>query len=410
MSSISEIDRTVASPTRATALLLLVLMAGAALRIAVNDVDEYSPDDEAVYVRTTAFLCQHGWTRYPTLVHDYLANRDAWLYPHPMRWGYFALTTLACTLSTTCDARTLADLSTAAGILSILLIFLFGRELLGDEVALIAAALAVTSPLQLAMGRRALQDEVFCASVLLTLWLCARVVRATEATSRRRLLLTAAVAAMTMTLAIKESSVLLFPAFLLFFFALAPSPRRRALPGIAAMLVLPPLLHAVVTVVLCGGLRAYLNLLTIVLTSASSINSSFALQYSSGPFHRPLFDLVILSPLVMVLAIAGAARRRRDRALDALSLFAAATLIVFGLLALKNVRYVIPVDPVARLLAASVLASLPRRPWLVLGAIGVIAATELRLFFELFEMANIYDPLTESLLRALGAIPQVPSE
>jgi len=83
---------------------------------------------------------------------------------------------------------------------------------------------------------------------------------------------------------------------------------------------------------------------------------------------------------------------------------------VFGLLALKNVRYVIPVDPVARLLAASVLASLPRRLWLLLGAIGVIAVTELRLFFELFEMADIYDPLTESLLRALKAIPEAPPE
>ncbi len=396
---------------RTTVLLVLVLIAGAALRIAVDDVEQYSPDDEAVYVRTTAFLCQHGWTSYPALVRNYLAHSEAWLYPHPMRWGHFALTTLACTLSTKCDARTLADLSTAAGILSILLIFLLGRELLGDEVALIAAALTVTSPLQLAMGRRALQDEVFCASVLLTLWLSALVVRAPEATPRRRLLLTAAsVAAMTLTLGIKESSVLLYPAFLLFLFALASSPRRRALPGIAALLVLPPLLHAAVTIALCGGLRQYLDLLHVVMTAASSANSSFAQQYSSGPFHRPLFDLVILSPLVMVLAIAGAARSGRDRALQALSLFAAATLIVFGLLALKNVRYVIPVDPVARLLAASVLASLPRRPWLVLGAIGVIAATELRLFYELFELADIYDPVTDSLLRALGAIPQAPPE
>lgn len=396
---------------RTTALLILVFIAGAALRIAVNDVEEYAPDDEAVYVRTTAFLCQHGWTSYPALVRGYLANREAWLYPHPMRWGHFALTTLACKLSSKCDGRTLADLSTAAGIVSILLTFLLGRELLGAEVALIAAALTVTSPLQLAMGRRALQDEVFCASVLLTLWLCARAVRAKEATPRRLLLLWApAIAAMTLTLGIKESSLLLYPAFLLFVVVLAPSPRRRALPGIAALVVLPPLLHAAVTVILCGGLRTYLALVNIVMTAASSSSTPFAQQYSSGPFHRPLFDLLILSPLVMVLAIAGAARSRRDRSLDALSLFAAATLIVFGLLALKNVRYVIPVDPVARLLAASVLASLPRRPWLFLGAIGVIAMTELKLFFDLFEMADIYDPLTESLLRALRAISQAPPE
>jgi 4-amino-4-deoxy-L-arabinose transferase-like glycosyltransferase len=392
---------------RTTAILLFILIAGAALRITVNDVENYSPDDEAVYVRTTAFLCQHGWTSYPTLVRNYLTDPEAWLYPHPMRWGHFALTTLACTLANRCDARTLADLSTVAGILSILLIFLLGRELLGDEAALIAAALTVASPLQLAMGRRALQDEVFCASVILTLWLSALLVRATEAAPRRRLLLTAAsVAAMTLTLGIKESSLFLYPAFLLFLLALAPSPRRLALPRIAVLLVLPPLLHAAVTMILCGGLTAYFDLIAIVSTAASSVDSSFAQQFSSGPFHRPLFDLVILSPLVMVLAIAGAARSRGDRAIDALSLFAVAALIVFGLLSLKNVRYVIPVDPVARLLAASVIASLPRRPWLALGAIGLIAVTEFRTFFELFEMADIYDPLTYWLLRALDAVPQ----
>src|SRR5512140_1576555 len=202
---------------RTTALLILILLAGAALRIAVDDVAEYSPDDEAVYVRTTAFLSQHGWTSYPALVRSYIADREAWLYPHPMRWGHFALATLACKISGRCDARALAGLSTACGILAILLIFLLGRDLLGDESALIAAALTISSPLQLAMGRRALQDEVFCASVLLTLWLCARMVRATAATPRRRALLTAAaVAALTLTLGIKESSVLLYPAFFLF--------------------------------------------------------------------------------------------------------------------------------------------------------------------------------------------------
>ncbi len=396
---------------RTTALLFLILIAGAALRIAVDDVREYSPDDEAVYVRTTAFLHEHGWSRYPALVRDYLAHPAEWLYPHPMRWGHFALTTLACEFSGKCDARTLAGLSTAAGILSILLTFLLGREVLGDDAALIAAALTVTSPLQLAMGRRALQDEVFCASVLLTLWLAAVVVRRAGAAPRGRLLLIAAsIAATTLTLGVKESSVLLFPGFLLFLFVLAPSPRMQSLPRIAILLFVPPVLHAGITLLLCGGWKTYFELLHVVMTSASSASTPFAQQYSTGPFHRPLFDLVILSPLVMVLAVAAAARSRGERGLTALTLFGAATLIVFGLLTLKNVRYVIPVDPVARLLAASLLASLPRRPWLLLGAIGVIAATELRVFYDVFELADVYDPVTDSLLRALGATPQEPQD
>jgi 4-amino-4-deoxy-L-arabinose transferase-like glycosyltransferase len=387
-------------------LFVLLLVAGAALRIEVNDVEEYSPDDEAVYVRTTVFLHEHGWSNYPALVQNYIADRAAWLYPHPMRWGHFALTTLACTVAAKYDARTLAGLSTAAGILSILLVFLIGRELLGGEVAVIAAALTATSPLQLAMGRRALQDEVFCAAILLTLWLGCLVINTADGNARRRLgLVAAAVASMTLTLGIKESFLLLYPAVLLFLFVVAPSPRLRALRRIAPLAVLPPALYALVTIVLCGGVKRYFSLLHIVMTAASSINSPFAQQFSSGPFHRPLFDLVILSPIVIVLAIAGAARSGQNRALHALTAFAVAALVIFGLLSLKNVRYVIPIDPVARLLAASAIASLPRRPWLALGVVGLIAATELQLFYELFEVADIYDPVTDGLLRALHSIP-----
>lgn len=391
---------------RVYALVALLLIAGAALRIEVDDVEEYSPDDEAVYVSSTAFLHDHGWSNYPALVQKYVADREAWLYPHPMRWGYFALSTLTCGVAGNCDARALAGLSTASGIVSILLIFLIGRELLGAEVALIAAALTATSPLQLAMGRRALQDEVFCASILLTLWLACLVIKGGQGLGPRRLgLLAAAVASMTLTLAIKESFLPLYPAVLLFLVVLAPPPRLRAWRRIAPLAILPPVLYAVVTIVLCGGVKHYFDLLRIVMTTASSINSPFARELSSGPFHRPLFDLVILSPIVMVLGIAGAARSGENRALRALTAFAAAALVILGLLSLKNVRYAIPVDPVARLLAASLIASFPRRPWLAVCVVGLIAATELRLFHEIFLVADVYDPLTDEMLRALHAIP-----
>jgi hypothetical protein len=410
---------------RLYALLLLLLVAGAAFRIQVDDVEEYAPDDEAVYVRTTLFLHQHGWSSYPALVANYIADRGAWLYPHPMRWGYFALTTLSCTVAHDCDARTLAGLSTAAGILSILLVFLIGNELIGGDAGIIAAALTITSPLQLAMGRRALQDEVFCAAILLTLWLGCLVVKdprkgsasqgddrasGTPADNRiarwRPGLLAAALASTTLTLGIKESFVLLYPALLLFLVIAAPPPRLSALRRIAPLAMLPPILYGLVTIVLCGGVRRFFDLLHIVMTAASSINSLFARQFSSGPFHRPLFDLVILSPIVAIMAIAGAARGGQNGGMRALTAFAIAALVTFGLLSLKNVRYVIVVDPVARLLAASVIASwLPRRAWLAIAVVGLIAATELHLFNELFEVADIYDPVTDELLRALHSIP-----
>jgi hypothetical protein len=45
---------------RIYALFVLLLIGGAILRVEVDDIEEYAPDDEAVYVRTTQFLHKHG--------------------------------------------------------------------------------------------------------------------------------------------------------------------------------------------------------------------------------------------------------------------------------------------------------------------------------------------------------------
>ncbi|MEZ4309879.1 MAG: hypothetical protein R3F14_17715 [Polyangiaceae bacterium] len=100
--------------------LVAIVGVGLALRIAFNDVERFSPADEAHYVEAARRLGEGGWGTYPALVRDALADGDAWKFPTPLRWGYLALATGACAVRGACDGRALAWLSTVAGAVSVL--------------------------------------------------------------------------------------------------------------------------------------------------------------------------------------------------------------------------------------------------------------------------------------------------
>jgi 4-amino-4-deoxy-L-arabinose transferase-like glycosyltransferase len=388
---------------RATIFFTAILLAGALLRIYWNDVVEYSPADESVYTSFTTFLHDHGWSAYPEMTQRYLANRTAWLYPDPLRWGYFALSSVAVSIAGHCTPRVLADLSTVAGILAIALTFLLGRELFDVNTGLIAALLTATSPLQLGMGRRALQDEVVCASMLLTIWLLVKAVRCVEPGRHRALLCAAALIATTMCLGIKESFPFYFPPILAMLWIVSPRPRSRSLIAPVAILGAATLLNAIVFMLLARSTTAWF---AVWRAATSTIGAPFAVQYQSGPFHRPLFDLLLLAPLVMILAIASVSRGiDRHSGIGALAAFAGIALILFGLFTSKNVRYAIGIDPMLRLLAAWLILQLPRRPWLPVAVVILIAATELQLFYVVFKQEDVYDPTSAGLLEALHAIP-----
>jgi hypothetical protein len=253
------------------------------------------------------------------------------------------------------------------------------------------------------MGRRALQDEVLCAAALLSLWLLSwLVVKPPTSKTRYALLIAAALASATLTAGIKESFLMYYPAIAAMLFLLAPPPRLRTFLPAFLILALAPILSAAIFCVLSHSVDAYFALWRI---NTGQIDAPFARAYQSGPFDRPLFDLLLLSPIVTMLAIAGAGRAGKNAGVNALTGFALVALTVFGLFSSKNARYVIVVDPIDRLLAASLIVALPRRPWLPLAVIALVAATELSLFYTLFEIGDLFDPLTYNLLKVLRVIP-----
>ena len=390
-------------------IFLAILIFGAFLRIYWNDVSQYSRADEQVYVNYSNHLMTNGWSSYRKLTEDYVNDPAAWVTPNPLRCGYLALTTTLCHLSGSCDHRTLAWLSTVAGIACIAITFFLGLEVLGVKAALIAAALTCTSPLQLAMGRRALQDELFCTTVIAVLWLLMRIVRHPKPPISLYL---AAIITMTFALSYKETFLLLLPAYLiLFLFWRGDWSLRRA---DAALFALPPLLFAAGFMLATRSLTLLFRVGKVFLVAA--IDNPYVKGYQQGPPHRDLVDHFILAPLVVLAAAGATALLFRLEALDergarGLALFLGLVLLLFAVSPVKNIRYTIFADPVMRLLAAWLLIALTSKihtrenQLALIFVLAINAAAELWIFHRIFIVSKVYDPVTFELLRALKAIP-----
>ncbi len=389
-------------------LLGFIVAAAALLRILSNDVASYSTADERVYTEHTRFLIQHGWLAYPAFVARYLGDSTQWLYPPPLRWGFFALTTTSCHLAQwgggVCDERTLAWLSTLAGVACVPLTYLLGARLVSPRVGLLGAALTVTSPLQLALGRRALQDEVFCAVILLALLALLPIVSSYVSLSWRRYAL--AMVALTAAFSIKETSFLLYPPLVALL--VAAVRRRGWRRADVLLLLLPPILYVLGFALWSRSLSDFFRVAAMV---AGTADADYPARFQAGPPHRIWLDLFTLAPIVCILAVGAIAMiasrvNQVEPGVRLLALLTVALALVFTVVTSKNVRYAIMLDPLLRLLAAWALLDLLRaRARLMATVVLASGAAELALFYSVFIVAKVYDPVTATLLRALDAIP-----
>lgn len=400
--------------TRNPAVIVgLLVIIGAGLRFVVNDVATYSPADEAHYVDVTRWFTREGLSAYPKFVSTYLEREAMWLSPTPLRWGYFSLTTLTCSVVTPCDGRAIAWLSTIAGVLSLLLTYALGQKLVGRRAALVATAVSVVSPLQLALGRRALQDEVYCAAFLAAFWTFTRLFDTSDQDSpavvKRRWAWF--IAASTLAFSIKESFVFPYASFVVLHL-FARTVQTIKLAEIGAFLA-PPVLFCLGFVLLGHDPSAITNILRL---HEASFTSDYSLRFQSGPAHRPLFDMFLLAPLVCVVATGALAKiteRLREGGRERwLGGFLILTLAAFMGLP-KSLRFIVILDPVLRLLAAwfvvnhaSFGKTSERGKAAFVGLFVVLDGfVEYSLFDTIFRQRNVYDPTTFDILHALGAIP-----
>jgi hypothetical protein len=166
------------------------------------------------------------------------------------------------------------------------------------------------------------------------------------------------------------------------------------------------MLGVVVLIFLAGGVDVLFG--TYRLLISKNFQLPYAIKTGDGPWYRYLVDLLLVSPLILLLAIGAIFRLDRSKKpeLFALIFLAGSYLVMCNLKYGMNLRYANMWDVPLRLLAVSalvaVVAPLGRRSQLVLGvALALLCAVEMRQYIILFVQYPLYELVTEGLLRAL---------
>jgi hypothetical protein len=175
---------------------------------------------------------------------------------------------------------------------------------------------------------------------------------------------------------------------------------------------LGPLLGVVVLIFLAGGID------DLVATYQLSISKNYTLTYAiltgDGPWHRYLVDLLLVSPVILLLAIGGVFLLKREQRVDwfLAGFIAASYLVMCNVKYGMNLRYANMWDVPLRMLAVGTIVTLAGnfsrfQQTVIVTAVALICVFELRQYLILFVDYPLYELVSEGLLRALKILKSV---
>jgi 4-amino-4-deoxy-L-arabinose transferase-like glycosyltransferase len=286
--------------------------------------------------------------------------------------------------------------------LSLVVATLFAWRAKGAAWALGVAALMAFAPTQIHMSQHALVDGFFSFWALLCLWLLWECLQAPQ----RVALLVYYVLALSLLVLTKENAFFVFVAIVALLLANHWLQFGQTTRQLLLATLLGPLLGAVILVFLAGGLTDLIA--TYQLSVSKNYQLTYAILTGDGPWYRYLVDLLLVSPIVLILAIGAAFRLDRTQKPELfLSIFIAASyLIMCNVKYGMNLRYANMWDMPLRFLAFSqityLFSSLRRYGTvIVVVVVGLLCAVELRQYLVLTVRYPLYELVSEGLLRAL---------
>ena len=258
------------------------------------------------------------------------------------------------------------------------------------------------APTQIHMSQHGFIDGVFTFWALLCLWLLWENLRAPH----KWPWIVAYGLALAVLVITKENSFFLWIALVV----LISSNRWLQFGTVTRELLLAtiagPLLGVVILVFLAGGLHNLIDTYRLLVSKASQM--PYAIQTGDGPWYRYLVDLLLVSPIILILALGSIFRLDRTKRPELyFTIFIAASYLVmcnvkYGM----NLRYANMWDLPLRFLAFSqivALASLAKayRATIIAAAVVVLAAIEFHQYIVLAVRYPLYELITHDLLRAL---------
>ena len=368
--------------------------------------------DEGLYRTYVRQLIATGLTSYPEIVDHYIEVQKTLpgsILP-PVRFLYIFTAYLWHQLFGTEALSALHAVASFFSILTLLLATFFAWRMKGPACALAIAALMTFAPTQIHMSQHALVDGFFTFWALLCLWLLWENLRA----PRKWPLLVFYTLGLALLVLTKENAFFVFVALMVIvalnrWFQFGTVTRELLLCSVAG-----PLLALVVLVFLTGGLE------TLRATYQLSVSKNYTLTYAiltgDGPWHRYLVDLLLVSPLVLLLALGSAFRLDRTQKPELFLFFfiTSSYLVMCNIKYGMNLRYANMWDMPLRVLAFGQLVAfcvpLQRYRTLILcSAVALICAVEFRQYIILFVQYPLYELVPEGLLRALHILKSAPA-
>jgi 4-amino-4-deoxy-L-arabinose transferase-like glycosyltransferase len=389
------------------ALVILLFALGAFLRIYPSSSFHHKGFDEYLYEQNVIRLKQVGLFYYPEIVQAHIEEqtRSGQAKLPPTRFLYIFCGYLWSSLFQMAPLAALKAVSCAYTILLLALSSLFAWRLGGWKHGLAVLALMAVAPLQIHMAQHAFIDGVFAFWALLAVWLLWENLQRPDKVG----LLFAygsAIAAMVLT---KENSFFIFTAI----FGLILSTRWFSYGLVTRSLLFATLAGALVgvgiLVTLAGGVKPFIDTYRLLVLNAQHL--PYAIQTGDGPWYRYLVDLLLVSPVVLLLAVATLFQtRRNDHGAVFLVLF-----LIFSYVIMANVkngmnlRYTVAWDMPLRFLAATQLFRLSGLGWrwsytLPLFALGGLCLLELRQYFIFFVQHDLYELVTAELMYAVNIL------
>ncbi len=360
--------------------------------------------DEELYRSYVAQVSEKGLTHYPDIVLAYIEKQvklPGSILP-PVRFLYIFAGYLWHSLFHTEELTSLKSVASFCSILTLAVAAALAWRMRGPVWSVALTALVAVAPTQIHMSQHALVDGFFTFWTLLTLWMLWENLQA----PRHWGWLAGYTVSLALLVLTKENSFFVWIAIVVVLVANRWLHYGTVSPELLIATMLGPLLGVVTLVFLTGGVDVLVG--TYRLLISKNYELPYAIKTGDGPWHRYLVDLLLVSPIILLLALGTLFRidRTKRPELFLLLFVAGSYLVMCNLKYGMNLRYANMWDVPLRFLALSTLASLiaplrQRRSLIFALAITMICAVEMRQYLILFVQYPLYELVSEGLLRAL---------
>jgi hypothetical protein len=361
--------------------------------------------DEGLYRDYATKLVRFGLISYPEIIERYREKQQTLtgsILP-PVRFLYIFFAYSWHQLFGSEMLSCLKNVSAVFSMLTLLLATLFAGRLGGFCYAIGVGALMAFAPTQLHMSQHALVDGFFTFWATLVLWSLWENLRAPR--DWRWLALYAV--ALTATVLTKENAFFVWVAVVAILIANHWLKFGTVTRELLIATVIGPVLGVVLLGMLAGGAGP------LIATYQLSVSKNYELKYAiltgDGPWYRYLVDLMLVSPVVLLLVLGSVFNLTRSKKAEwfCLIFIAASYLIMCNIKYGMNLRYTNMWDLPLRVIAFSqllVLIGFVAQRWrsiALFAAVGFTCALEMRDYVVMAVEYPLYEMVTPELMRGL---------